>query len=286
MTRLRTCSVASSTLCVLVALAAPAAAQDRDAPLSPRERSYVEGLGRQFGAVSFADRSQFVVGEPEIVDLSADAPARPPASVADGILVRAGDTTIARYRFASPEEAQAEARRVLETPVEGSRAPLVGEVRGNQVLVLSGEVAKDPAAAREALDASWQGLPAPAAPDATFAVLGPRDLAISTTLKDGPLRESIDKALAKARERAGTPEFQETPDGMAVRSPSGFEADLRVDDQGASALLRSGPGGPATNEYLGLIDPNADARSAEQARGANQAATEGAARKLDGLFGD
>ena len=112
-------------------------------------------------------------------------------------------------------------------------------------------------------------------------------MAVSTTLKDGPLRESIDRALEKAREREGTNEFQATPNGgMQVRAPSGFEADLESDEHGASALLRSGPQGPATNEYLALLDPNADARSAGQVRDANAATSEGAASVLNGLFGN
>lgn len=284
----------SLALC-LVALAGPARAQDPDAPLSRREQAYVDDLGRRFGQVSFADRSSFAPGAREVVAPIGDgrrgrpdgAPVRPvePTPMARGLLVRAGDTTIARYKFDSPEQAQAEARRVMEAPPNENREPLVGEVRGEQVLVLSGEIAKDPAAAREALDAAWQGLPAAASPDATFAVLGPRDLVLTTTLTDGPLRESVDQAIARARASADRPGFETTPDGARVgHGTDGLQADLSSGPQGATARVSGGPAGLASQEYLALLTPTADARSADQVHDADQVTSEGARRVIDRLF--
>ncbi len=315
--KLLTTLIAASLLVLLAA--PPASAQDPSRkPLSPRERAYVEQLQRRYGPMR-AERLQFpaeradevrdlspesvapppsadgpIVSEPPSTrnPIARPSPARPwqpapPTEMVNGLQVLGRDVAFQRYKFPSAEAAQAQVKEIIDTPMPEGRKPIAAEVRGDQVLIVVGDLARDPAAVRKALDAGWRGLPAPAEPDATVAILGPRDMAVSTTLKDGPLRESIDQALAKARERQGTAEFQATPDGgMQVRAPSGFEADLMSDEHGASALLRSGPQGPATNEYLALLDPNADARSANQVRDANAAASEGAANVLDGLFGN
>lgn len=261
---------------------APQERRDGDRPLSPRERGYVDQLAGMFGPVSFADRSRIERVVAPMLPPGGSGPATTSSTTATGLLVRAGDTTIARYRFDTPLEAQEEVARMLHQPGE-SRPIMVGEVRGNQVLVLSGDVALDPAAARRALDAAWQGLPAASASDATFAMLGPDDLVLTTTLKDGPLRDEVDRAMAKARERAEQPGFEVGERDARVKLPSGTEAYLTSDEHGATARLGA-PGGPATAEYLALLDPEADAAAADQVGDAAGAVTEGAAKTLEGLF--
>lgn len=292
----------SLALCCSLAVGAPAAAQDpeRDAPLSSREKDYVDTLERRFGPVSLADRTSFVVGERRVTARISDgspgasgAPAtpsasvEPPPSIATGVLVRAGDTTVARYRFESPEHAQQEVLDLLGQERAASSEPLVGEVRGDQVLVLSGELARDPTAAREALDGAWQGLPAAGSSDATFAVLGPHDVVLTTTLKDGPLRRFAEDTIAKVRARAAGgahPGMEVLPDGVRTRFPSGFEANVTSDARGATVRTTGAPGGPATQEYLALLDPNRDAEAAAHVRDANRASSAGASSVLDGLF--
>lgn len=283
-------TLTSLSLAALVLAGTPASAQDS---LSRREREYVQALERRFGPVT-ASRLNFPsrLVAPTPTDelrrpIERPRPERPYIDVlVNGLEVRSDDVAIHRYRFSSPEEAQQMATGLIESPMPEGRQPVVGEVRGNQLLLVTGDIARDPAAAREALDAAWQGLPASPTTDATFAVLGPNELAVHTTLEDGPLRESIDKAIKRARDlQERSDEFQPTPDGgMQVRKPSGFEADLRSDEHGASALLRRSPAGPATGEYLALLDPSSDARSADQVRDANQSASEGARTVVDSLF--
>lgn len=207
---------------VSVCLAGPAAAQEA---LSRRERAWVEHLGERFGAVTHAERST----------LDGDARTR-----ATGLLVRAGTTSIARYKFASAEQAQQEAVNLLEDP-EGGRRRVVGEVRGDQVLLLEGAVARDPARAREALDAAWQGLPAPGQPDATFALLGPHDVALTTRLKSGPLRQLVDDILAETRALQGQPGVRfASPNAATVALTNGFESGFHADDDGASLWTAMG----------------------------------------------
>lgn len=275
--RSSTC-LAAWILVATLSATAPAAAQE-GLTLSRRERAYVERLGERFGEVAIADKSRFTIAADGVVTDVTDAPSAatsPGASEATSLLVRAGDTTIGRYKFDSPEQAQQEAVRVLEDP-EGGREPLVGEVRGDQLLVLTGPAAKDPAAAREALDAAWQGLPAASRPDGTFALLGPHDVVLTTRLQEGPLRAAIDQVLAETRELEGRPGVTLTgTDAGQVKLESGFEAGFQAGEDGATLWTGQGPvRARQAREYLEQVAPP---RSGS--------VTEGARRVIDRLFGE
>ncbi|MCO5169579.1 MAG: hypothetical protein M9894_24830 [Planctomycetes bacterium] len=210
------------TVVASLCLAAPAGAQEA---LSRRERAWVQHLEQRFGAVTVAERST----------LEGDA-----RTQATGLLVQAGSTSIGRYKFTSAEQAQQEVVNLLEDP-HGARRRVVGEVRGDQIVVLEGPVARDPARAREALDAAWEGLPAPGQTDATFALLGPNDVALTTRLKSGPLRQLVDEVLAETRALQGQPGVRfAAPNAATVSLTSGFEAGFHANDEGASLWTAMG----------------------------------------------
>ncbi len=213
-----------SVLIAGLALALPAAAQDE--ALSQRERAWVERLGECFGQVTHAEKTR-------------DEPG-PSGGASTGLLVVTGDTSVIRYKFASPAEAQQEAVQLIEGDgVE--RRLTVGEVRGDQVLVLAGPVARDPEEAREALDAAWAGLPAPRRPDATFALLGPHDVVLTTRLREGPLHDLVSQILEETRGLEGSPSVSFTsPDAATVKLDGGFESGFQVDGDGARLWTAQG----------------------------------------------
>lgn len=202
----------------------PATAQDE--ALSRRERAWVERLGERFGQVAHAERTR-------------DEPG-PSGGASTGLLVVAGETSIIRYKFASPAEAQQEAVKLLEGD-DVERRLTVGEVRGDQVLVLVGPVARDPEKAREALDAAWEGLPASRRTDATFALLGPHDVVLTTRLREGPLHDLVSQILEETRAEEGSPSVRFTsPNEATVRLDGGFESGFQVGDEGATLWTAMG----------------------------------------------
>lgn len=207
-----------------LALALPAAAQDE--ALSRRERAWVERLGERFGRVVHAERTR-------------DEPG-PSGGASTGLLVVAGETSVIRYKFATPAEAQQEAVQLIEGD-DVERRLTVGEVRGDQVLVLVGPVARDPEKAREALDAAWAGLPAPRRADATFALLGPHDVVLTTCLREGPLHDLVSQVLEETRALEGSPSVSfASPNAATVKLDGGFESGFQVNDEGATLWTAQG----------------------------------------------
>lgn len=212
----------------------PASAQEE--ALSRRERAWVERLGERFGAVVHSEKTR------------EDGTSGP----ASGLLVVAGETSIIRYKFASAAEAQQEAVTLLEGD---ERRLTVGEVRGDQILVLQGPVARDPAKAREALDAAWEGLPAARRADATFAMLGPHDVVLTTRLREGPLHDLVSQILEETRADEGSPSVQFTsPNAATVKLEGGFESGFQVGDEGATLwTAMGGVRARQAQDYLGRV---------------------------------
>lgn len=222
----------------------PAAAQEE--ALGRRERAWVEQLAERFGPIAHAEKT---------------AETGQAGGPATGLAVLAGDTTIIRYRFDTPAEAQQEAVSLLEgESVE--RRIMVGEVRGDQILVIQGEVAANPDRAREALDAAWQGLPAPRRPDATFAILGPHEVVLTTRLREGPLHDLVSQILEETRALEGSPSVRfSSPNAATVTLEGGFESGFQVADEGAT--LWTGMGGLRARRaqaYVGRVGESAGAR--------------------------
>lgn len=251
--------IASGALIALFTLTGPAAAQEPSA----RERAWRTRLEAAVGPVGPIERVERVGS---------------PGAVAQGVRSRAGEAIVERLRFPSAAAAQ---EFLARTEHWSDGRPVVGELRGDQVVLVHGDVVRDAALARAALDAAWSVAPAPAVADATFAHLGGNDLAVSTRLPEGPLRESIDQALA-AIQRHGGPDATSDAHSGDVRFDSGFQAHVRSDGDGAAAVTSSRPGGvDAMQGYLAALQPESAARSTP----GTPAATEGAAGVLRRLFG-
>lgn len=274
-------------LLALAALAAPASAQ----PLSGRETIWAQGVGQELGGSTWAQR--FSIPRPVEGVVKNNDVARAPLKgpLAHGLRIGGGDDVVERLRFESPAAAQ---EYVASAVVLEGREGVAGELRGNQVLLVRGPSAKDPARARALLDAGWKVLPVADQTDATFARLDDGGLALSTTLADGPLRASVDKALDSLRRNAGGDVQIEwaSPRGARVRFPSGYEAEVRSDREGASAVTSPGPGGvPAMREYLAAVQPppaddapSTALRTREATPSSTQ--TEGAAGRVRRLLGE
>ncbi|MCO5169283.1 MAG: hypothetical protein M9894_23310 [Planctomycetes bacterium] len=211
--------IANGALAALLTLCGPAAAQDP----RPRERARTSGV-------------ELARGE----------------SVPLGVHARAEGAQVERLRFSSPAAAQ-EFLTTVDHWVLGH--PVAGELRGDQVVLVHGDMVRDAARTRAALDAAWSVAPAAAEVDVTFAHLGGDDLAVTTRLPDGPLRRSIDAALA-AIHRSPGPGMSSDPRSGEVRFDSGFHARVRSDGDGAMAVTSSRPGGvDALEGYLKTLQP-------------------------------
>jgi hypothetical protein len=263
-----------------LALATASAAQDE---LSARERRYASALARELGSSEHeVRRIQVEHGSASRVEDAANMGGSVPA-----ILVHANDTTVARLRFETPEQAQAYANRLLTTDLGAS---YTGQLRGNQLVIVQGHAVHDPATAKRLTEAAWRGLPAPeGAPEAAFTQLADGTIAVSTTLDDGPLRESIDKTLAaaRARDRANDPDdgITVTEDTAEVALPSGLRAGVQVDEQGASFFTSRTPDGlDAAKEHLAALGGHPGSSDAVTGQSGAAAATEGAAKILEDLF--
>ncbi|MCO5169383.1 MAG: hypothetical protein M9894_23820 [Planctomycetes bacterium] len=270
-------------LLALAALAAPASAQ----PLSGRETIWADGVRQELGGSARTQRFTLPRPVEEVVKSNDVARAPLKGPLAHGLRIVAGDDVVERLRFDSPRAAQE--YMASAAALEGPDA-VAGELRGGQVLLVRGPGAKDPARARALLDAGWKVLPVAEQTDATFARLEDGGLALSTQLESGPLRESVDKALDSIRRGAGggvTIEWA-TPGGAHVRFPSGYEAEVRSDPRGASALTSSRPDGvQAMREYLAAVQPPPpDDAPSTVLRTRDPSATEGAAAVVRNLFGD
>lgn len=268
---------------VLVVFGAASTASAQPRP-SAREQAYgralAAALGQSPGAVT-----RFETAHGQHLSLgSRDDSAVPPRPRVRGVQVDMPAVQVERLRFETAEQAQQHSRWLLDCDLPVP-TPYVAELRGNQLVVVRGELARDPASARRALGAAWNGLPAPATSDATFADLGD-GLALTTTLPGGPLRAGVDDALAKAREVSKRPDargVELTADGARVQLDSGFTANLRSDAAGASLSTTTRPSEErAMSDYLAGLGGHPEPRAAGAT---DQARSKGAARTVDGLFG-
>lgn len=271
------------TLSVL-GFASGATAQDA---LSARERDYAGRLAGDLGASSeyTVRRLEFQYSAADAIDAAtlvspgSSAPASPAPPMVRGVSVEMDALTVERLRFETPEQAQEVTDRLLNGDLDGMR-PITGELRGNQLVLIHGDAVKDPANARRMLERAWKGLPAPKAkPDAAFTQLEDGSVALTTRV-DGPLRESIDRALAAAHEREAAarenPEsgtITTTPSSARVAFPSGFQAVLQADGQGASL-------------YTVQSKASDEAAMKRHLEALGGHPTQGAAKILERLFGD
>jgi hypothetical protein len=229
----------------VLGLADVSAAQDT---LSGRERAYGSRLA---GALD--PESDFTVRRVEFAYFEANAVVeeivaarpetqrapRPGTPMVKGVAVDMDGLVVERLRFETPEQAQAMAANMLNGDIAGRR-PVTGELRGNQLVLVHGDAVTDPERAKEILGQVWDGLPAPKQTDASFTQLEDGSIALRTSI-DGPLRDSIDRALAAAHEREAAAQqdpargtITTTPTTAQVSFPSGFRAGLQADQDGAS----------------------------------------------------
>lgn len=264
-------------------LAHGAAAQEK---LSQREKDYGAALARSLGKPKpRVSRQQFEFGPVETIGATTgDRPVtrpQPPGGVptVTGISVQMDDASVQRLRFQTPEQAQQHLDWLLKGDFPGSR-PVTGELRGNQLVLVRGDEVNDPDAAKRMTAAAWEGLPAPdGPPQAAFTQLEDGSMAVSTTLKDGALRESIDRAMSSARETQGKKlegvDIETTPTTAEIAFPSGFRAGLQSDEQGASVYTAKSP------EAVDAMKQHLAALGGHPASGA----VEGTAKIIEGLFG-
>lgn len=229
---------------LLVGLAPAAVAQ------SPREEAYVQGLLARLdrdGLEGAGDaRSIRVDVDPQGVvlgeyPLAGGPEANPMQAVAAqglGLAVDLGDgVELKRLQFDSPEDAQ---RYLSQLQARDLGAPVFAQVRGDQVVLVTGEAIKDPAFARLLSESVWDGLPAPAEVDAGLTDLGRGQRVLTTRLRDGPVYDRIAELYEKARRVArnpifhGTGVYMEGDNGLMIDYSPGHEAHLRVDDTGVS----------------------------------------------------
>lgn len=236
------------TAVALLGLAGVSTAQD---PLSKREQDYAAALADAAGqAGEFTARRLLFEHGPfgrveTITPERPDEPTPPPRMV-NGVSVELDGLTVERLRFETPEQAQEHTDALLNGDLAGQR-PLTGELRGNQLVVVHGDAVKDPDMAKRMTEAAWQGLPARDTADAAFTQLEDGTTAATTSLPDGALRASIDKALRSAREhearaREGV-EITTTPTSAQIAFPSGMRARVQSDAQGASVWVARSPEG-------------------------------------------
>lgn len=233
---------------LLLVLSVTSIAQAQPADLSARERAYVDGLAATLGSVTRAERVGFFwtpTDAPGIADhvetLEGQAQSGSRLRVT-GLRIEAASVVVRRVKLKDMDAARLFAAR-SELGAEG---PLVGEVRGDQVVFVHGEPVRDATFARRALDAAWRGLPvsAPSA-EATFANLRDADLVLATTTHQGPIAESVLNAFAKAREVAGRQQpgckaFMHGPEDVSVQLEQGLTARAHADDAGRAWVWSTG----------------------------------------------
>lgn len=233
---------------LLVAALAPAAlAQQRREP-SERERAYGDQLAERLGdeplraGKARAAKVQTVrvpvdppparEADPPLLDapLPPDSP-RPAPAAGRGIEVDLGDIKVTRLRFDSPEEAQ---RHLSWLGAHHPGEPVIGELRGDQVVTATGKDLTDPDLAYRVRLGLWDGLPAPPETDAAFVDLGDgRNVAVSSRLTSGPVRDRIDALTAAGRR--GNPELvMESPTGPRIFGQGNSRSQTRIDEDGAS----------------------------------------------------
>lgn len=233
---------------LLLVLSAASIAQAQPARLSARERAYVDGLATRLGSASRAERVGFLwtpTDEPGIADHVESLEGPPeggPRLHVSGLRVEAAGVIVRRLKL---EDADA-ARLFAARSELGAEGPLVGELRGDQVIFVHGEPVRDATFARRVLDAAWRDLPvlAPSA-EATFANLGEADLVLATTTHQGPIAASVLHAFDTARKVSGHQEpgckaVMDGPHDVSVQLEQGLTARAHSDESGRAWVWSTG----------------------------------------------
>lgn len=234
---------------------------------SPRERAWAEALGEALGAPARA--------EPVRATLEVETPDGTVREHAvRGVRADLGDVVVSRLLLDS-----ADAARDLFAHHDDA-GPIVGELRGAQVVFVKGERVRDPVFARRALDAAWVGLPAPAArSEAASAALGPGGAAVRADSAVEAVVRPIRDACARARSAEGEAavDGQAGREDVALTLRSGFSVRLHVGQDGSRALWADGP------ERLAALERYAEVLFAPDA--AKAAPRAGFEEALDAVLG-
>lgn len=261
------------------------------APLSARETAYGPGLAQRLGLTGGeVTRLQFPMPLSDVttmgmVDTMAPdvpaAPTSPARSEVIGVRVDLDGVQVDRLRF----ESAAEAREYMARHTGDGTPPTYSELRGNQVLVAKGAPVRDPEFVKKLRRSAWQGLSAPHKTDA-MGVQADGDMALSTRQTEGPIWDSINKAVLAARERADNPGIDlQTPD-RALVSLNNLRAQVQSDAAGASAWTTTNPDrAEAIARHLEALGGHPTAAPTTGPAAGPAAATEGTARRIDRIFG-
>jgi hypothetical protein len=258
--------------------------------ITPRETAYgralAQRLGRTGGEVTrlqFPMPTDAATGIVGVMD-EASAPAETPAAArpqVNGVRVELDGVQVDRLRFATPEQA----REYMARHTGEGQTPTFSELRGNQVVVVKGAPVRDPAFVTKLRRSVWGGLPAPTKSDATGVQMD-GDVAVVTRQTEGPIWDSINKAVLAGRRNAGNPGVEmQTPDRARVSLAGGLRAQVQSDAQGASVWSTTKPEHAELIErHLAALGNHPKAPATSTGSGGT-AATEGAARRLDRIFG-
>jgi hypothetical protein len=233
------------TFALTLIAAAPTRAQPAPAqapPLSEREHLWAQGvaraLQRQAGgaqrvwrAAHEYDATRKMVSAPS----ASSAAHVPPQRRVTGVSFCAGDLYVERVKFGSGVQAQAWARWLVEGMAGGPR-PMIGEVRGDQLVLIGSPAVREAGFARAALAACWEGLPAPDHVDARFGALAPVDHIVATRVP-GPLRDLVEQVLAAEQQHQPREDGPPTPGRVRFSSPTGPNGGAAVTEGGASLYL-------------------------------------------------
>jgi hypothetical protein len=288
---------AASVLVSLLGLAQVASAQTPDGNLTSRERAW----GEQLGAALGMETSQV----------------RRPKGTQDG--QTSGVTTwlqsghggtfagVTRLKFRSPESAALYAFNVRRSAPEHDTAI---EVRGDQVVIVVGQVVTSPEAARKLTQAAWGGLPAPDGPADTALVALRDGSRVVTTAVDGPFRRLVEGRLASDRRHVPSEAEQASackvfPDRAPLFTALGEDAVLvrfvTGERAGRHLLSQAAPDGasevdaPSAESYARMVRYR-EALRAAHSHGSGELAevppncptpgpAVGAANVVEGLFG-
>lgn len=279
---------------------APERTELQVAPAGARERAYADGFAGA-DATAQVRRVRFVwnpTGEGLLGDL--DVPAPPATDRTDGHLrrvhgveVRVGDgeLEVVRLRFRSSDMALAFAAN-SESVFDPDGGTRIVEVRGEQVLVLSGDRLDDPTYAASARRAGWGQLPV-RGESALLAVTRGKEAFSARTGPSGPLHEAVSGTYERAgQSRAALEDPESSLRGEwsddAVRIwGARFTSTLGSSDAGSYAALVIGEGHAEREaelrEHLAAVEEAMDRGAPGQAAERRERA--GAADRLEALFG-
>jgi hypothetical protein len=181
--------------------------------------------------------------EPAVHLIQLGEPQAPPAPVrtARGVRVSVGEASVERLRFRSADEAQRFAIYAADT----TRYPHSIEVRGRQMVIVHGDVLRDPARAAKLRDAVWGTLPhAPGTPAVAATFLAPQEFFLETHIKNKELDGQIDRAISASKKKVA--EGGERAEGIEVNGDRvnvemGFKAELERTSEGGYVWFAKDP---------------------------------------------